>query len=280
MAGDASSQNSLAIYYIQHGNKIEALEWWEKAASKNYTKAITNLGKYYLEEKSPKAKYWFLKGVEFKDSLAYRGLGLYYDRIENDLESSLKWFEKGAVAGDVYSQRTLGLWSLRHGNFSKAISYFSPAVEKGDKLSMKGIADAYYYLKDYKNAFFWYQEKAVQGDLESQCQISYMLVYGQGTEINHPDALYWLKRAADGGWPKAQYNLAIYYQRGSIGLEQNDKKAFEWMKKAAEQGHPEALNETGIYYYKYGQYEDARHAWEQAKKNGNKDAEENLKLLP
>jgi len=278
-AGDPSSQNSLGLYYIQSGNSIEALKWWEKAASQNYAGACVNLGSYYLEKENPKAKYWYLKGAELKDSLAYRGLGIYYDRIEKDSDVSLKWLKKGANAGDVNSQRILGFRFYRQNDFSSAISYFSPAVEKGDKLSMRGIADSYYKAKDYRNAIFWYNERAIQGDLESQCQLSYMYTYGQGTDINHEEARYWLKRAADGGLSQAQFNLALFYSRGSIGLELNEEKAFEWFKKAAEQGHPDALNEVGIYYYNHGKYEEARHWWELAIQKGSKDAEKNITIL-
>lgn len=278
-AGNPHSQNSLGLYYMQQGDKTNAIKWWTKAAEQNYSGACVNLGSHYLEEGCPKAKYWYLKGAALGDSLAFRGLGIYYDRVEKDTESSLKWLKKGANAGDVNSQRILGFWFYRQNDYSSAISYFTPAVEKGDKLSMKGIADAYYNTKDYKNAIFWYNERAIQGDLECQCQLSYMFTYGQGTDINHEEARYWLKRAADGGLSQAQFNLALFYSRGSIGLEQSEEKALEWFKKAAEQGHPDGLNNVGAYYYNHGKYEEARHWWELAIQKGSKDAEMNIKRL-
>lgn len=280
MAGDRSSQNSLGLFYLQNGDKKQAVSWWEKAANQNYAGACVNLGSFYLEEKSQEAKYWYMKGAELNDPMAYRGLGIYYDKIENDTYASLRWLKKGANAGDINSQRILGYWYFRQGDFQEAISFFTPAVEKGDKLSMKGIADSYYNSKDYKNALFWYNERAIQGDLESQCQLSYMYTYGLGTDINHEEARYWLKRSADGGYLQAQMNLALFYSRGSIGLEQSDEKAFEWFKKAADQGHPDGLNNVGVHYFNNGQYAEARHWWELAIQKGSKDAEVNIKRLP
>ncbi|MDE7420477.1 MAG: sel1 repeat family protein [Muribaculaceae bacterium] len=279
IAGDPSSQNGLGLYYIQNGNKIEAIEWWKKAAAQNHAGASVNLGSYYLEAGSKEAKYWYLKGAELRDSLAYRGLGLYYDRIEKDTEASLKWLKKGANSGDVNSQRILGFWYYNQNDFSSAISFFSPAVERGDKSSMKGIADSYYNIKDYKNAIFWYHERAVQGDLESQCQLSYMYTYGQGTDIDYKEARYWLIRAAEGGLAQAQFNLALFYSRGSIGLDQNEEKAFDWFKKAAAQGHPDSLNNVGVYYYNQGNFEEARYWWELAEQKGCKYAENNIRRL-
>ena len=69
---------------------------------------------------------------------------------------------------------------------------------------MKGIADSYYNSKNYKNALFWYNERAIQGDLKSQCQLSYMFAYGLGTDINYDEARYWLRRSDDGGYSQAQ----------------------------------------------------------------------------
>ena len=280
IGGDASSQSELGLYYLQHGDKEQAIVWWKKAAEQNYAGACVNLGSFYLEEKSQEAKYWYLKGAELSDPMAYRGLGLYYDKIENNTEASLKWLKKGANAGDINSQRILGFWYFRQSDFLEAISYFTPAVERGDRLSMKGIADSYYNSRDYKNALFWYNERAVQGDLESQCQLSYMFTYGLGTDINHDEARYWLKRSADGGYSQAQMNLALFYSRGSIGLEQSDEKAFEWFKKAADQGHPDALNNVGVHYFNNRQYDEARYWWELAIQKGSKDAETNIKRLP
>lgn len=279
-AGDLPSQNNLGLFYLQHGDKGKAVSWWEKAANQGYAGACVNLGSFYLEEKSREAKYWYMKGAELNDPMAYRGLGLYYDKIENNTEASLRWLKKGATAGDINSQRILGFWYFRKGDFQEAISYFTPAVEKGDKLSMKGIADSYYNSKDYKNALFWYNERAIQGDLESQCQLSYMFTYGLGTEINHDEARYWIKRSADGGYSQAQMNLALFYSRGSIGLEQSEEKAFEWFKKAADQGHPDGLNNVGVHYFNNGQYDEAKYWWELAIQKGSKDAEVNIKRLP
>lgn len=279
-SGDAASQNSLAFLYLRSGNRDLALEWWLKAAEQNYVEAFVNLGSFYLEDGSVEAEYWYQRGAEYNDPKAYRGLGLYYERVEKNMEMSLTWFKRGAEAGDVESQRALGYWYLRfQKDYSTAISYFSPAVEKGDKLSMKGIADAYYNIKDYEKALYWYNERAIQGDLESQCQLSYMYAYGMGTDINHDEARYWLKRAADGGLPQAQVNIALYYSRGSIGFEQSTEKAFEWFKKAAEQGHPDAIYNVGVYYYNQCKYDEARHWWELAIKKGSKDAELNIKRL-
>ena len=39
IGGDASSQSGLGLYYLQHGDKEQAIVWWKKAAEQNYTGA-------------------------------------------------------------------------------------------------------------------------------------------------------------------------------------------------------------------------------------------------
>lgn len=278
-SGDAVSQNTLGIFYLENGDMDKALEWWQKAANQGYVKAYTNLGSYYLMRNQKEAKYWYEKGAEHKDPLAYRGLAMYYDKFEHNTEETLKWYRMAANCGDTNSQRVLGFWHYRQGQYHTAISYFSPAVQKGDELAQRGLADSYYELKDYPNAFKWYVERANHGDIESQNRLAYMYIYGQGTDVDHKEGRYWMKRSAEGGNPIAQFNLGLFYSKGSIGLEQNEEKSFEWFKKAADQGYSEAMYNVGVYYYNHGERDKAFHWLSLAKEKGYADAEKILNML-
>ena len=59
------------------------------------------------------------------------------------------------------------------------------------------------------------------------------------TDRNHYTSLTALKRKAEQGDAKAQYDLAIRYVSGS-GVGKNYEKAFYWYHKAAKQGHRSA----------------------------------------
>jgi len=54
--------------------------------------------------------------------------------------------------------------------------------------------------------------------------------------------------SAEKGDAKAQYNLALIYDRG-IGVKNDDSKALKWYRLAAEQGYAEAQYNLGMMYY-------------------------------
>ena len=56
-----------------------------------------------------------------------------------------------------------------------------------------------------------------------------------------------LIKNAEGGNPKAQFNLGVAYGKGE-GVPQDSAEAAKWWQKAAEQGLAEAQNNLGIAY--------------------------------
>ena len=62
---------------------------------------------------------------------------------------------------------------------------------------------------------------------------------GHGVSANPSEAAKWIRRAAEDGDPRGQYNLAVMYGEGR-GVAKNEKAATEWMRKAADQGLPKA----------------------------------------
>ncbi len=277
--GDSNAQVSLGLFYMRNHDMDNALIWWKKAAKSNNADACLNLGSLYLEQQDKQAKDWYMRAVELGEVKAFRGMGLYYDKIEHNTNLSIKWFTEAANKEDTYSQRILGFWYYRQNQQSVAIMWFEKAIAKGDVLSMHGIADVYIQLEDSKKAFSWYKKAAEKGDVECQSQIAYMYTYGQGVELNHDEARYWMKRAAEGGYSQAQFNLGLFYSRGSIGLEKDEEKAFTWFMEAAQQGHAEAQNNVGVYYFNRKQFDEAYKWWKIASDKGNKDATKNLKRL-
>lgn len=52
---------------------------------------------------------------------------------------------------------------------------------------------------------------------------------------------------ANGGEPRAQYDLALMYDQGQ-GVQQNDARAMEWYERAAQQEEPRAQYNLGLMY--------------------------------
>lgn len=67
-------------------------------------------------------------------------------------------------------------------------------------------------------------------------------------EHKHELSFSFCKQAAEKGYPRAQFNLALMYFWG-VGTEKDERLFFKWCRRAADQGLPEALCELGIAYY-------------------------------
>ena len=66
-----------------------------------------------------------------------------------------------------------------------------------------------------------------------------MLLDGDGVKKNTADGLRWLRRAAQRGDAKAQYNLGRAYAYGE-DVRRNGTYAKKWLARAAKSGHAKA----------------------------------------
>ena len=55
----------------------------------------------------------------------------------------------------------------------------------------------------------------------------------------------WYLKAAEGGYVRAMYNISLCYSFGE-GLVHNHRQARKWMKRAADRGHNKAQFEHGL----------------------------------
>ena len=55
----------------------------------------------------------------------------------------------------------------------------------------------------------------------------------------------WYLKAAEGGYIRAMYNISLCYSFGE-GMVQSHRQARKWMKRAADRGHSKAQYEHGL----------------------------------
>lgn len=89
--------------------------------------------------------------------------------------------------------------------------------------------------KDYKRAFYYFNQAAAKGDPLAQNELGYMYAVGKGTERDYNKSFIFYHQAASHGLASAQYNLGLLYMHG-LGTEKNQAKGLEWIKKAADSG--------------------------------------------
>jgi len=92
--------------------------------------------------------------------------------------------------------------------------------------------------KDMDKAIAWYQQAAKQCD-PCQWELWRIYYFGKGVEKDPVKAAPYLQKAAEGGLPKAQMQLAFRYHDGD-GIPQDDARAYMWMFIAKKLGDPTA----------------------------------------
>ena len=123
----------------------------------------------------------------------------------------------------------------------------------GDKSATRQIAEMYYLGRggveqNFKDAAFWYEKLAKQGDRRAQTSLGLIYARGYGVEKNPQTAYKWWSLAALQGDAGAQYNLGTLYFRGE-GLAKDYGQAVRWNRDAAQRGHIQAQTKLGSMYY-------------------------------
>lgn len=211
-----------------------------------------------LNSASGAAKSKWRKKAEKGDSFAQCNLGMDYyfgEHEEQSYEMAVYWFTKSAEQGYGFSLYLLGL-CYRDGtgveqDYIKAIEYFNGAVEQGVKDAQKeldvlmSISGADYLetetLKgsecygrgDYEGARKHYLTAAKGGDVLAQFFLGCMYYEGDGVDEDIKQAIVWLEKASDQGFPFAKSQLSILYASGQDVARDADK-SIELAQKAAE----------------------------------------------
>jgi len=81
---------------------------------------------------------------------------------------------------------------------------------------------------------------AARGKAWAMYQVGENFYLGRGVAQEQRMAQLWFRKAAEKGFPHAQFSLGLMYSRGEGGLPVSKEKARLWCEKAAEQGHPKA----------------------------------------
>lgn len=143
---------------------------------------------------------------------------------------------------------------------------------------------AAYRAGDYGSAAVELREPALAGDSEAQFHLGLMHALGRGVVADGDKALQWYERAAQGGHPKAQVNLALLLLDAATPARPEALvRARDWLERAARQGDPRAAHHLGLIHYRgHGvprDYGVARRWWQDAAAGGDLASAFNLGLL-
>ena len=99
---------------------------------------------------------------------------------------------------------------------------------------------------------------------------------------NDLEAVKWWRKAAEMGFPCAQYKLAEAFRNG-YGVKQDSTDAARWYKDSAEKGFADAQYQLGCLYAKgtgvRKDIKEARSWWEKAAQQGDEKSKLSLRRL-
>jgi TPR repeat protein len=105
--------------------------------------------------------------------------------------------------------------------------------------------------KDYALAMHEWSAGAEQGDARAQYHLAILYERGLGTEKNIPEAFKWARLAAQNGEPNAQFALSMLYAHGGE-VDKDEAEAAKWFKRGVDSAH--SGNSTAQYLLS-GMYE-------------------------
>lgn len=131
---------------------------------------------------------------------------------------------------------------LANENYGKAYYPLSILYNRYQRVKDQTRANQYSQM-----AFDWCFANQVIQDAELWCDLAKMYATACGVELDVMQATYWLRKAADQGYTKAQFNLGVMYDCGQ-GDPQEGEEGLYWICKAAEKGNSDAQFYLGDKY--------------------------------
>lgn len=123
----------------------------------------------------------------------------------------------------------------------------SPAQAELDK------ALAAYESGEFEVAFIKLLPLAEEENIIAQYHLGEMYRLGNGVESDPDKGEHWLRRAAEGGYPPAQFRLGELYALGAraygSNLSEDRDESARWYLKAAAAGHSDAQFQLGALYF-------------------------------
>jgi len=244
-------------FLILETNKSEDIEQYKKVANNGNACAMSHIGDMYnygigVAEDKLEAMNWYTKAADKNNLHAMVYIAYMYvfveDGINKDYTQAIFWLKKAAEKGSTFAMNQLADCYKEDevADYNQSMIWYKKLLVKGKDVFFnigsfyereKGVA------KDYKEAFNWYNkglEKALKTkQYENRIDFYYYLIAnlyhegGFGILQNYEEAIKLYKLAADRGLDLAMEELSEMYRDGK-GVEKDEKIAKEWSDKAAQ----------------------------------------------
>jgi TPR repeat protein len=134
-------------------------------------------------------------------------------RRPQDYAEALRYFQRGAEAGDTRAQTNLGyLFDQGLGvkqDYATALTWYRQAAEAGNALAQNNLADLILrgegVAQSDSEAFRWFEKSASQGHTGARIKLGYLYANGRGTQKDLQAAYEWIMAASLAGDQRGQY---------------------------------------------------------------------------
>lgn len=293
-AGDPGGMYTLGWCYMKGDcegitkNEATAAEWLKKSADAgffwgivNYADMLANGVGVAMDDDA--AMEYLQKGYKLQPNDTQLNLSLGYQyqvgSLKNrDLKKALEYFTKAQP--DPRAWANLGImYAFGEGvpvDEKKGAELLKKASDAGNmqaRAYYAGMIDggALTIPQDHDLAVKLYKEAAAAGQTVALYNAAILIRDGKygGEPVDDAKMLDYFTRAANEGYPAAQYELANAYSQGRLGLTKDHEKAVELAKKAAEKDFISALDLLAVYYMDKRQPAVAKEYLDRAMKNPN-----------
>ncbi|MBT9613947.1 MAG: sel1 repeat family protein [Burkholderiales bacterium] len=135
-----------------------------------------------------------------------------------------------------------GLAAYHAKHYGQAFMYLQPLAEEGVPAAQFTLGEMYRrgrgFVKSTPEALPWLKQAAQANHLPALNVLGEMHETGEGVAQDFEAAAQWFQKAADAGDAKGQLNLGLHYIR--VEDARDFTQAAKWFKRAAEQNEPEA----------------------------------------
>ena len=231
--GDTLSIENVGVLYsnpeLGYATDVDiAIQWFEKGANQGSKKSFANLkelyGKKYSEEQA-KQKYF-----EIAKKVADDGY------CSGMLETAIAYFGGiGVVKDEEEGMKYLS--SAVEGEYTDAMTFYGKVLNEG----------AFNQEKNPIEALEMFEKAAEKGDLEAAYYAGLLLFNGDGIEHNQDKSIEYLTKVADADNAQAMYDIARVKTNDSMVAAIWDEDALGWITKAAEHGYPKAISDLAFF---------------------------------
>lgn len=169
---------------------------------------------------------------------------------DNNIHESSEMIQQ-ALQGDIRCQMLLGYNYLCpeddvEPNYEEAIKYFKMATSMGVAEAEYQTAECLQEIKpnNLPEIFEWYLKAANHGFERAYYDVALSYAHGYGTKQNFSEALFWAQKGCECKDARSTELMGEFYECG-VGIEKDYSKAFEYYLKA---------DTLGAYYAPYQLY--------------------------